>query len=943
MAILFFAIGFVASCGRYGFQEPNKCEKIECGKQGVCQINDQNEPECVCAPGWGLDDKGKCTIEHTHCESAAACNDNNPCTVDICQNHYCDYSPVAVGAPCGDTLTDRICDKPDTCDGSGTCKSNFTTMGTPCPDGNICNGNEACDGSGNCRNGNPPDCNDSISCSIDTCDPLLGCESVVDHDACDDSDPCTMDYCDPEADCSVFTNAAWLTQFGSPDSDVVNDVAVDTTTGDIYLVGTARGNFDTQTSHTDIDGFLAKYNASGNRLWIRYLSSVTSADESLSGVAVDAHGHVYVTGYGNTDLDGDSFAPVLPPDVFTAKYDSDGNQIWMTMWGASGRMEYGMEIFAFNDGSTDRVVTFLKTASDSGSNKKPRLNELLPSTGAHSLLWWIPDASGDFDPQHATLGANAFYICGRGQGAQAGAVTAEGGDGGGWFISKISFAGSQLWVTHAGSPADEYPFHITEGLDGVYITGQVAGIGYGTPGGTTFGGDQDMFLVKLDFNGNRLWTRQDGANTRDLGRTIAQRPGGEVLVSGDLNTQHTTWSYATDGTLQSTEIGFGSASHVSNWIFDGSFEYLSGGAHEDLDRGGPNQFFGVSDGYLLQRCLQEGPAITISGINDFVVSTLVDDTATKDAAGNYGQRALGISWQDGILYTCLMNGTPLLLAYDLHTGQLLYSAPYDRSINNNWCKSAAVHNSGRVYYGMGGSDRVLLTQNDLSDPQYVTIDDAVGIPDTGEFDFDPEWVEVDGDLLYIASDELGRIYRFLLDPTTGDLLGLDPSWGTGGSFVQLTDESFVPLDTNANLAGMFVDPNDGSLWAVAENAGLVYKIAPTGDSFVTGVVDLGGELRSPQDLAVFGDYLLISYAANDGDHLAPEHGVGVFDRTTYQKITVLIDSNTELRNALGIVANSISGIFYVVDGSYGAPNDLALPVAYDENEADKILKFSYIW
>ncbi|MBW2702618.1 MAG: SBBP repeat-containing protein [Deltaproteobacteria bacterium] len=833
LSTLFFVLVFAASCGRYGFEEPSKCEKFECGEHGVCQINDRDEPECVCFPGWGLDTNGQCTREQIHCESALDCNDDNPCT---------------------------------------------------------------------------------------------------------------MDYCDPVAGCSWLTEAAWLTQFGSPENDLVNDLAVDSATGDIYVVGTAQGDFDTQTAHADNDdGFLAKYDATGNRQWIRYLSSASSADEAFFGVAVDAHGTVYVTGYGNTDLDGDSLAPVTPPDVLAAKYDSDGNQIWMTMWGESGRKEYGMEIFAFNDGLTDRVVTFLKTTDESNTNQRPRFNDLLPSTGAHSLLWWIDDAIGEYRPAHASLGTKAFYACAWVQGAQAGAVTSEGADGGGWFINKVAFDGSQLWVTHAGSPGNEYPYHVTEGLDGVYITGEVRGVGYGTPEGTTFGGPSDLFLVKLDFNGNRLWARQEGDGPSASGYTVAQRPTGEVLVSGDLNDQRTICAYTTDGTLQSTELALRPTSSVGTWIFDGSFEYLSGGVHEDLDGAGPNPFHGVRDGYILRRCLQEGPAIAITGINDFTVSTLVDDTTTKDASGNYSQRALGISWQNGILYTCMMRGTPLLLAYDLHTGQLLYSAPYDRAINNNWCKSASVHSSGRVYYGMGDSDRILLTQNDLSDLQYVTIDDAVGVPDTGDSDFDPEWVEVDGDLLYIASDELGRIYRFLLDPTTGDLLGLDPTWGTGGSFIQLTDESFVPLDASANLAGMFVDPDDGSLWAVAENAGLVYKIAPTGDSFVTGVVDLGGGLRNPQDIAVFGDYLLISYAANDGDHLAPEHGVGVFDRTTYQKITVLIDGNTDLRNALGIVANSISGIFYVVDGSYGAPNDLTLPMAYDENEADKILKFSYIW
>ena len=95
------------------------------------------------------------------CETDADCDDSNPCTEDICE-------------PPG------FCENPDMPDG------------TACLDTVFCNGEEACH-SGVCQPGTPPDCDDGLTCTIDTCNAVTDeCESVpaeCDNDGVCDS-PC---------------------------------------------------------------------------------------------------------------------------------------------------------------------------------------------------------------------------------------------------------------------------------------------------------------------------------------------------------------------------------------------------------------------------------------------------------------------------------------------------------------------------------------------------------------------------------------------------------------------------------------------------------------------------------------------------------------------------------------------------------------------------------
>lgn len=141
-------------------------------------------------------------------------------------------------------------------------------------------------------------------------------------------------------------NQQWIRSAGGTGNDYVEDIAVDAA-GQIYLAGSFQSlaTFGTISisSSGGFDAFLAKYDPQGNTLWVRSGSS-TGSDQANS-VACDASGNVYMTGYFNLTavFTGQQITSVGGYDVFWAKYDAAGNLLLLRQAGGTGS-DYGQAI-----------------------------------------------------------------------------------------------------------------------------------------------------------------------------------------------------------------------------------------------------------------------------------------------------------------------------------------------------------------------------------------------------------------------------------------------------------------------------------------------------------------------------------------------------------------------------------------------------------------------
>ena len=186
------------------------CNGVEsCAPEsGLCVSS--GEPEC--------DDAVACTVDTCvkgvgckHDADHAACDDGEECTgVEVCDlASGCVSSPLPDGSGCddGDKCTkldvckagkcagvtddcndDNVCTV-DVCDEALGCVSTPVPGFKQCDDGNACTDDDICK-DGFCK-GLATQCDDQNPCTDDTCDASGGCVSEPNTDACDDGDGCT--------------------------------------------------------------------------------------------------------------------------------------------------------------------------------------------------------------------------------------------------------------------------------------------------------------------------------------------------------------------------------------------------------------------------------------------------------------------------------------------------------------------------------------------------------------------------------------------------------------------------------------------------------------------------------------------------------------------------------------------------------------------------------
>ena len=138
----------------------------------------------------------------------------------------------------------------------------------------------------------------------------------------------------------------WTKQLGTSSEDWGYGVTTDLS-GNIYLTGGTGGELDGNTNSTgEEDIFLIKFNSSGTKQWTKEL--VTSSNDSGYGVTTDSSGNIYLTGDTGGGLDGNTNSG--NKDIFLIKYSSSGTKQWTKQLGTSSN-DHGWKVTTDSSGN----------------------------------------------------------------------------------------------------------------------------------------------------------------------------------------------------------------------------------------------------------------------------------------------------------------------------------------------------------------------------------------------------------------------------------------------------------------------------------------------------------------------------------------------------------------------------------------------------------------
>ncbi|MEM7028058.1 MAG: SBBP repeat-containing protein [Chloroflexota bacterium] len=344
---------------------------------------------------------------------------------------------------------------------------------------------------------------------------------------------------------------SWLTFMGGAGNDQVERVVVDSS-GNQYIVGlsTAAWGSPVRAYSSGWDVSVIKLDSTGALVWHTFLGG-TSNDQG-NGIALDNSGNIYVT--------GTSFGPWGSPLVgytagntegYVAKLNSNGVLQWHTFFGSSNA-ELGLDIAV--DGNNNVYVT--------GASNQSWGTPINPPAGNHeglavkfdangTLLWNTYFGGSATDAGHRiTVDSNAnVYITGETNSSWGTPINAYGG-GRDSYVVKLDTNGIRQWNTFlGGSGTDTGDGGIAVDSSGnVYASGRAGGT-WGTPVSPYSGGAFELYLAKLDNNGNGLWHTFAG-----VGSTFASR---QLVVDGSGMIHQAGYSNDTWGTPDNPHSGSG--------------------------------------------------------------------------------------------------------------------------------------------------------------------------------------------------------------------------------------------------------------------------------------------------------------------------------------------------------------------------------------------------
>lgn len=287
-------------------------------------------------------------------------------------------------------------------------------------------------------------------------------------------------------------DTAWVRKYNGTgnNNDIARSIVVDAA-GNVYVTGESRNgsSFDTE------DYVTIKYSPTGDSLWVRRYDGPGGKRDFPAKIGLDDSANVYVTGL--------SIGSASAMDITTIKYDTNGNEQWVRRWS-------GDATFAFSSAATGMVATGSGNVYITGhvNNQSTFWDFVTLKYDRDGTKKWHAYYAGPLDnvSEEATaiaIDANEnVYVTGTNSQSQPVTI-------------KYNSDGIEQWTTALDPDAPSPKSIAVDGSRNVYT------------------GCENFVTVKFNSRGDSLWARKvGGANFNYFVASLAVNGDGKIFCAG---------------------------------------------------------------------------------------------------------------------------------------------------------------------------------------------------------------------------------------------------------------------------------------------------------------------------------------------------------------------------------------------------------------------------
>ena len=275
-------------------------------------------------------------------------------------------------------------------------------------------------------------------------------------------------------------NVAWAIQFGGEAMDAARDVVA---LGDgVVVAGYVSSDVtlgDDSHETTDVDAYVTRLDAEGNHVWSRFFTG--EGEHIANALAITDEGDILVAGaFAHALYIGDDVLRGAGADnIFVVKLSPDGERRWARAFG--GRDVNAAHDVAAGPGGVAYVTGVFRDEVDFGA-------DTLESEGDASI-----------------------------------------------FALALSDEGDPLWARGFGASGPDYGRAIAPHPQGVVLLGEFSReVEFGDTS-LESAGNRDIVLTLLDPRGEPVWARGYGAVYNEVGVDLAIDPAGDIIATGSFD------------------------------------------------------------------------------------------------------------------------------------------------------------------------------------------------------------------------------------------------------------------------------------------------------------------------------------------------------------------------------------------------------------------------